>query len=739
MKGLTLIPKKIDLVLIGAGYGHLEVIRQLALYPVADVRVTLVTPESLAAFSGRIAQAIRSPMDEAELEFDIRRICAWAGIRYIKRRVVGIQRDLKRILCDGHPPIRYDVLSLNTGGAPVVPEGFAQEDWIWPVKPLKPFLDRVRSVLESSAGATRLTVLGGGAAGCEMALALADAARERAHGQLAVRLVARKILPGFSRAARAAMIDELERADVEVMHGCSVQAAQNHRLLLDDGQALETDVLILATGPRPQSWLADSGLDTDAEGFVKVNPHLQTSDPDIFAVGDICAFSHPVPRNRILAIEEGRLLSDNLHRYIARRELKRFDEHVSNRAIIELGHNRALMVGRRFVTRGRLPALIRHQRDTTYFDSLVHLPELPDDGQPTQGVRIVPEDLPMESVTISGQGAAAGLGQSLVRRVLDRIGVEAVQGVWVGVAEADDAAVVRVPGGKEWVQSVSMLRGILTDPWTLGRIATLHAMGNIYAMGGEVHSVMATAVVPYAATPLMEEDLFMLMDGSQQELSAHGAALIGGHSSEGLELMFGLSVNGMVAEGAWLSKRITEPGQALVMIKSLGTGFVLTAHRQARAHTRWVEEAMVSMMQSVRDAVPVAREHGVTACTHVTGYGLAGNLLEMVQDAAVGARIRLSQLPLLSAVPQLVDRGVTSALYRQNLGAQARMDYAENLSKQPAFQALFDPQTSGGLVFAVPEGNARSLCDALARAGYVAAVIGDTGHEASGRLAVLPD
>ena len=738
MRYATPVPQKRDLVLAGGGYGHLEVIRQLGLYPLADVRVTCISLESVVPFGGRLARAIRDNLPEEQWTLDIRKACAWAGVRFVNRRVVGVDTEGRRVLLEDHPPIRFDVLSLNTGGVLHCPPGLEPADWIWPVRPFRKLIARLHGDMERlsrETGKAVISVVGGGAAACELTLAIRDALDRCGRNGIRMRVIAHALLPDFHPKAARLMADHFHSRGIELISGHRVVKGEDHRLMLDNGQWLDTNAAILATGVRAPEWVSQTGLACTQEGFLSVNTHLQTSDPAIFALGDVAQTPVPVPHNRITAVEEGRLLADNLHRHLAMRPLKSFHEHVSGRAIIDLGQGRALMVGRRLVTEGRVPALIKAQRDDLYFEQLTHLPELPEDEDRNRPRVIVADDLPLESLAMDPQGAASKMGRSQVNRVLKRLGVETVAGIASGVAEADDAAVVRVPAGKDWVQAVSMLRRVLSDPWMFGRIATLHGLASIYAMGGEAHSVMATAVVPFAADPLMEEDLFQLMSGCLHELNRHQAALIGGHSAEGMEMMFGITVNGTVAEGCWLPKRLQQAGLGLVLVKALGTGFVLTAHRHARARSAWVEETLGSMLQPVREAVHIARQFGVRHCTDVTGYGLGGNLAEMVRDTALDIHLRLTALPLLAGVDEVLQRNVKPPLYHQNLHARHLMDVDEALTRETAWHALFDPQTSGGLVFAVPLASATALAAALSAAGYRAAVVGEV-VEGRGRIRV---
>jgi selenide,water dikinase len=200
---------------------------------------------------------------------------------------------------------------------------------------------------------------------------------------------------------------------------------------------------------------------------------------------------------------------------------------------------------------------------------------------------------------------------------------------------------------------------------------------------------------------------------------------VGGHTSEGEQLALGLSCNGVVNRDRLLRKQDLKPGQALILTKPLGTGVLFAADMRLRAKGRWVEAAIASMLQSNQPAMAILRTHHVTACTDISGFGLLGHLLEMVQASMVSAELQLESIPLLPGVESLLYDGIQSSLYAENVrrGQQA-IQHSAAIAPLPHARIVFDPQTSGPLLAAVPAGQSASCLSALRAIGYCASLIG---------------
>ncbi len=299
-------------------------------------------------------------------------------------------------------------------------------------------------------------------------------------------------------------------------------------------------------------------------------------------------------------------------------------------------------------------------------------------------------------------GCGAKVGSTVLSRVIQRLPTSARRpDVLIGLDAPDDAAVLAVPPGKALVQSVDYFRAFIDDAYTFGRIAANHALGDLFAMGAEPQSALAIATVPYGRERVVEESLYELLAGALATLEPTGAVLAGGHSSEGAELAFGLTVNGLVdPDRAW-RKGGLRAGDALVLTKPIGTGTIFAADMRQRAKGRWVDAAIASMVLSSQAAAECLRRHGASACTDVTGFGLLGHLVEMTRASGVDATLQIEAVPLLDGATETVAAGILSSLQPQNLRLRRAVRDLERVGKHPRYPLLFDPQTAGGLLAGV--------------------------------------
>jgi selenide,water dikinase len=316
-------------------------------------------------------------------------------------------------------------------------------------------------------------------------------------------------------------------------------------------------------------------------------------------------------------------------------------------------------------------------------------------------------------------GCGAKIGPTVLARVLARLGAAMPPDVLVGLAQPDDAALVLTEPGLAAVQTVDFFRAFIDDPYLFGEIAANHALNDVFAMAAEPRTALALVVVPYGLADKVEEQLYQVLAGALAVLQRENVVLVGGHSSEGAELALGLAVHGVVDPVRVLRKGGLRPGDRLILTKPLGTGVLFAGAMRGKARGPWIEAALVGMRASNRATAAILAAHRTSACTDVSGFGLAGHLTEMVQASGVTASLFLDAVPLYEGAAELAAQGIGSSLLPENLklGTVVAADGAE----RSRVELLFDPQTAGGLLAGVPAGRAAACLAALEAGGAVAA------------------
>jgi selenide, water dikinase len=295
----------------------------------------------------------------------------------------------------------------------------------------------------------------------------------------------------------------------------------------------------------------------------------------------------------------------------------------------------------------------------------------------------------------------------------------------------DDAGFIPFGGGL-LLQSVDFFTPIVDDPYRFGQIAAANAFSDVYAMGGEPLTAMNLVGFPCSL------DLGVLREilaGGLSKIEESGARLCGGHSVQDEEPKYGLSVTGSVEEDRVVRNAGAKAGDALVLTKPLGLGILTTALKRDIVSEEEIEDAVQTaslLNKSARDAM---REVGVSAATDVTGYGFLGHLTEMLEASGVGAVVHRDEVPVWERAVPLANDGIYPGGLKSNREYLEGRVTAEGVDQVDLFP-LCDPQTSGGLLAAVPEARASALIDALRERGVTGAVVGEVVERAGVRVAV---
>jgi len=285
----------------------------------------------------------------------------------------------------------------------------------------------------------------------------------------------------------------------------------------------------------------------------------------------------------------------------------------------------------------------------------------------------------------------------------------------------DDAAVYRLTDDLAIVQTVDFFPPVVDDPYQYGAIAAANAMSDVYAMGGEVLLALNIVGFPEDLDPAI---LGRILQGGAEKVAEAGGVIAGGHTLYDAEPKYGLAVTGLVHPARVLSKAGAQPGDALVLTKALGTGIVLTAAREDRDGAGHVDAAIASMLALNRHASHVAREAGAHALTDVTGFGLLGHAHEMANRSGVRIVIKAARVPALPGALEYAAQGIlTGGAGRNRAGLSGPVTIAEGIEPAVA-HLLFDPQTSGGLLAALPTAAAEAMVARLHADGMAGAVVG---------------
>lgn len=315
------------------------------------------------------------------------------------------------------------------------------------------------------------------------------------------------------------------------------------------------------------------------------------------------------------------------------------------------------------------------------------------------------------------------MGPEALAQVLRPLSQRSHPDLLVGLQTSDDAAVFRVSADQAVIQTVDFFTPIVDDPYVYGGIAAANSMSDVYAMGGDVKFALNVVGFPDTLEPAV---LSAILEGGADKVAEAGGVIAGGHTVTDAEPKYGLAVTGFIHPDRIWRKGGARPGDVLLLSKPIGTGIVSTALKNQAAPVEAVDAAVTTMLQLNKHASELARAFEIHACTDITGFGLLGHAYEVATRSAVQIRISAASVPLLPSALDLATSGHKpgglgrNRRYYEQHGVQIRGEVGVDLA-----DLLFDPQTSGGLLFSVPPMTAQAMLAAFRDAECPLFEIGD--------------
>ena len=733
-----------DLVLIGGGHAHVSVLKKFGMKPLDGLRLTLITRDIHTPYSGMLPGYIAGHYAYDECHIDLGPLSRFAKARLYHGEVHHIDLDNKQIHIDGRPPVAYDLLSINTGSRPGVINVPGAEEYALVAKPIDIFLQRwqqlQRRVLDSS-GEFKIVIVGGGAGGVELALAsqyhLKNLLQQNNDdsSRLDFTLITNgtEILSTHNLSVRKRFTQTLAERNITFLTQHTATKITADSIEVNDSSSLPADAIIFVTNASAPTWPKASGLAVDEQGFIRVDQNLQSvSHQGVFVVGDVAALPDARPKSGVFAVRQGPVLANNLRQAATNDGLRPYRPQKNFLGLISTGDKYAVASWGNFSAAGAILWTWKDKIDRKFMEKYNDLPEMPEDEKIPVAQGVANEEAIKELSTLAMRcgGCGAKVGSTVLNRVMQRLPEKHRDDVFIGRNSPDDAAMLAVPAGKVMVQSVDYFRAFIDDIYTFGAISANHALGDMFAMGAEPQSVLAIATVPYGREKIVEESLYEVLAGAIEVIEPTGAVLAGGHSAEGAELAFGLTVNGLVDPNTVWRKSGLQVGDALILTKPIGTGTLFAADMRLKAKGRWIDNAITTMLLSNQAAVDYLRQYQARACTDVTGFGLLGHLIEMTKASQVDAIITLDKLPILDGAEETVALGILSSLQPQNVRLRRAINNSETFTNDPRYPLLFDPQTAGGLLAGVPNEHAQACIESLQQAGYKdACIIGEVTQQ----------
>jgi selenide,water dikinase len=519
-------------------------------------------------------------------------------------------------------------------------------------------------------------VVGAGAGGVELTLAMQYRLRRelqtlgRDPDELRMHLFSadREILSTHNARVRRSFERVLAERGVVVHRLAEVSSVSQAQLATRSGEHLAADEIVWVTQAGGAGWLRDTGLSLDSGGFILVGDTLQTvSDPLVFAAGDCAAMVDvPLEKAGVFAVRQGRPLAENLRRSLLAVSLRRYRPQARWLALISTGDRHAVASRGAVCAEGAWVWRWKDWIDRRFMAGFQDLP--PIDEPPVPAAAAISLDASETEQALSAAAMRSGDGAQVAAALLGRVvGAVRARGcgqVLRGLEDGEHAAIVGVPPGKAMVHALASFGAFVDDPWLFARIAANDALDELFVLGAEAPSASVVATLPAGLEDKVEETLFQILSGVAEVFGRAGGVLVGARAVWGPELALGLAVNGLIDAqlAGVMGKGRMRPGEVLILSKPMGSATLLAAHRRLRATGRWIDAALLSMLQSNRLAARCLNAYAASACTRVGALGLHGQLLEMTRRAGVDAELDLNALPVLDGAAETAALGFSGGL-----------------------------------------------------------------------------
>ena len=728
-------PTTHDLVLIGGGHAQISVLKKFGMKPIPGLKISLINKNLTSSYSGMLPGYIAGTYNEEDTQINLLNLCKFANARLIVDEVTGLDIYAKEIHLKNRVPVCYDTLSINTGGEPDIKKIKGAEKYSIPIKPISNLIQNFHNIKKElkKIDKVSMTIVGGGAGGVEIALSLKKFLDLENKKEKNITLVSRtdNLIKNSPNSAHKNIISLLYKNNINIVLSDEVVEFKKNALITKNGKRIKSQFNFLVTSISAPQWLSYTGLETTKNGFIEVNQYLQSSNKNIFSAGDVCSVRNfNLSKAGVYAVRQGPILYKNIRSKILKSQLVSYKPQKFFLSLIGDGQNEAVATWGPLSFRSNWAWKLKRYIDEKFIRTYNDLKFMKMESFKPHPNLISKNNLTdpaLAEIKCLGCGAKTqwqSLNQGIIsakeRRNLGK-NDQTLRNININ----SDVSLIKVPNGKDIVQSVDLISSIVNDPYTLSRIAALHSMSDVLTSGAKPVSAEAIFILPSGLKDIQTRLISELISGCSYEFLRHKIHLNGGHTSEGQELQVGFCINGIRSKSFNFIK--PKVGDKLILTKPIGVGIILAAHMRGVASPLDYEEALNIMLTSNHLASKVFLQNNITSITDVTGFGLARHTLNLTKP--FGAKINIKDTPKIDGATKYLNNGIYSSLSKSN---KEEINFNKIIKNENSI--IFDPQTSGGLLAAVDRKKSKKVISELKENNRYAAIIGEVIEKESFEL-----
>ena len=675
-----------DLVLIGGGHSHLNVLMNFIKNSLPFLRITLISNTIDTPYSGMLPGFIEGTYSWRDVNIDLYKLALMGNIRFVNEQVINLNGKNKLIYFKNRPAIHFDYLSINCGIESNYKKISGAKKF---TTPLKPISELNFSWLGYDKEFKNIGIIGGGAAGTEVALAIKKRLNKKQNINIKIFTGKRGLLPNFNESSKNKVFKILKKNDIQIINNDPVKKVTDDSLITLKNSTYKVDKIILATNGVAPNWLKKTDLELCNKGFIITNKMFQTNFDYIFASGDIINFDRmDIQKSGVYAVRSGKVLSLNLRSFILNKKLRSYYPQKHILALVGLSNGKALANKMFFSNISKLNLLIKKTIDQKFINKYKIL--IPNNSKKGNY-----QDMECK-------GCAAKISQISLKKILPK----------EIITHSKDAS--QIPDYNELFHSVDMINSIITDPFILGKISANHALSDIYASGTFPISAQMILQLPSSAENIQTRDLEQIYIGAKMIFDENKCKINGGHTMVGEDSnpTIGFSVIGK-SNNKNIHKEISH-GDLVFLTGKIGSGLIFAGINNNKIDSFYQKEVLRQMITGNLKIGKILNKLNTLCCTDVTGFGLANHLINLINRNrnSFGFSIKLNEIPTFEGVEKSLKMNVRSTFYEKNYEAAKDFIYfKENLTTKK--EILFDPQTVGGLVFVISKKSRSNVLNLL--------------------------
>ena len=677
---------KKQLVLLGGGHAHIQVLRKLCMNFYEGLHVILINNSMESAYSGMTPAYIQDYYKIKEIMIDLQRLCFNAGVTFINDEVIQLKTEEKKVILKNRPSIHYDLLSINTGCISKKNNIKIHENskniFIKPINNLIKNLNTLDKIIKNTNN-TKINIIGGGVAAFEISFAL----RVRFQNRISITIISKNIL--LEKNLNNKTITELKKISENMsisLKEIDVIEIKKNELLLSNGEIFPSDLNLISTGVQIPQWIQNSSLKKN-NGFIGIKTNLQSiNDDNIFAAGDVASIQDYLrPKSGVMAVRQGQILKENIFLKIQGKKLMKFQPQKNWLYIIGTYPNKALLNYLNFSFHSKWCWALKKWIDKSFMKKFSFPNKL------NMKKKIISENIKISNQEMYCQGCGSKISKATLMDYLSQSSNN---------NELADSSIVNFSNNQilQTIDHIKLFNSI--DPFDFGIISYLHSQNDIIAAGGSVHSINISVGVPFGDGNTEIFYLKSFMKGVEYLCKFDNASIISGHSYHTFEPGITINMNGIYKHES--KKTLAKENNLIYLSKPLGIGYLLAAYfkNSDLLDSQDFKEVLSSMKLSNKNASEIAKKHQTKSMTDISGFGLASHLGDICKSSGLTANIHLDEKLLINPNLEIL-KNFQSTGHKSNY--QSVSQYINREGNNPYLDILYDPQTNGPLLMIIEE------------------------------------